>query len=78
MEANQTSMRSSAPPSISVIEGALEAFVEEGYSELPVLAFVPMVNLSDLEEDERQHSLGLLHQMKAFFRSLFGLSSFGD
>lgn len=78
METNQASAPSSTPPSISVIEGALEVFAGEEYSELPVLACVPMVNLSDLEEDERQHSLGLLHQMKAFFRSLFHVSNSGD
>lgn len=78
METSQASTPSSPPSSISVIEGALEAFAAEGYSELPVLAFVPMVNLSDLEEDERHRSLGLLHQMKAFVSSLFHRSSTGD
>jgi hypothetical protein len=49
---------------VSVVEGALEAFggVDE-WAELPVLAFVPFVNESDLEEP-----VGLIGIFKEFVR----------
>ena len=53
---------------VSVVEGALETFAgADGYAELPVLAFVPLVNESDWREEEEP--IGLVEVLKEFARN---------
>ena len=62
MEINQATVLSSGREAINIVEGGLSKFA----TDLPVLAFVPRVELSDLQGEQRAGGKG----MRGWLRSL--------